>query len=82
MIHSTTTDPTTLTQSTTEVKNSQGQTVSVTDAANHNITYGYDPFGNRRMVTDPKGNVTTPCTTFAATGSSMSIPTRAQHIHL
>lgn len=58
VINSATGDPTTLTQSTTELKNSQGQVVSVTDAAGKVTTYNYDPFGNRNRVTDPNGNIT------------------------
>jgi RHS repeat-associated protein len=43
-------------QTKTEVKNSQGQLVSVTDAAGFVITFAYDPFGNLTRTTDPNGN--------------------------
>ncbi|WP_298609895.1 RHS repeat-associated core domain-containing protein [uncultured Thiobacillus sp.] len=43
-------------QITTEVKNSQGQKVSVTDAMGNLTTYAYDPFGNLARTTDPAGN--------------------------
>ena len=43
-------------QVTTEVKNSQGQKVSVTDAMGNLTTYAYDPFGNLARTTDPAGN--------------------------
>ncbi|WP_051082114.1 RHS repeat domain-containing protein [Thiobacillus thioparus] len=43
-------------QVTTEVKNSQGQKVSVTDAMGNVTTYAYDPFGNLARTTDPAGN--------------------------
>jgi len=42
-------------QSRTEVKNSQGQTVSVTDALAKTTTYAYDPFGNPFYVLNPDG---------------------------
>jgi RHS repeat-associated protein len=45
------------TQST--VRNSQGQTVRVTDAAQSALTYLYDPFGNLTKTIDPKGNTVT-----------------------
>ncbi len=38
--------PLNVTQTKTTVKNSQGQTVSVTDAQSKVTTYAYDPFGN------------------------------------
>ena len=44
-------------QTTTEVKNSQGQTVSVTDAQSKTTTYAYDPFGNLVQVTNPSNVV-------------------------
>ncbi|MBW8365837.1 MAG: hypothetical protein K0M39_14910 [Rhizobium sp.] len=43
-------------QITTEVKNSQGQKVSVTDAMDNVTTYAYDPFGSLARTTDPAGN--------------------------
>jgi RHS repeat-associated protein len=46
-------------RSTTTVKNSQGQTVSVTDALSSVTSYLYEPFGNLKQVTDAVGNVTT-----------------------
>ena len=48
-----------LSQTKTTVKNSQGQTVTITDAANKTISYTYDPFGNLVKTTDALGNVTT-----------------------
>ena len=45
-------------ESKTEVRNSQGQTVSVTDAAGNATIYTYDPFGDLSQVTDPQGHVT------------------------
>jgi RHS repeat-associated protein len=47
-----------VTQTKTAVKNSQGQTVTVTDAQNQTITYTYDPFGNV-LTTNAGGVVTT-----------------------
>ncbi|MBI2312112.1 MAG: RHS repeat protein, partial [Betaproteobacteria bacterium] len=47
-----------LTQTRTTVKNSQGQTVSVTDARGKTIIYTYDPFGNL-LTTNAEGVVTT-----------------------
>ncbi|WP_296891464.1 RHS repeat domain-containing protein [Thiobacillus sp.] len=43
-------------QITTEIKNSQGQKVSVTDAMGNLTTYAYDPFGNLASTIDPAGN--------------------------
>jgi YD repeat-containing protein len=47
-----------VTQAKTAVKNSQGQTVTVTDPQNQTITYTYDPFGNV-LTTNAGGVVTT-----------------------
>jgi YD repeat-containing protein len=46
-------------QSRIEIKNSQGQIVSVTDAAGRTMTYGYDAFGSLVRAADPVGNITT-----------------------
>ncbi|MDP2030516.1 MAG: SpvB/TcaC N-terminal domain-containing protein [Thiobacillus sp.] len=43
-------------QTTTEVQNSQGQKVSVTDAMGNITGYAYDPFGNLTCTTDLAGN--------------------------
>jgi len=43
-------------QTTSEVKNSQGQKLSVADAMGNVTTYAYDPFGNLTRTTDPVGN--------------------------
>ena len=48
-----------LSQTETTVKNSQDQTVSVTDANGKVTTYNYDPFGNRATITDSAGNTAT-----------------------
>jgi RHS repeat-associated protein len=45
-------------QTRTTVKNSQGQTASVTDAAGNVITYQYDPFGNLLVTTAGGVNTT------------------------
>jgi YD repeat-containing protein len=55
----TTTDTNALNQTKTTVKNSQGQTVSVTDTQGNVTSYLYEPFGNLAQVTDAAGNVTT-----------------------
>jgi len=52
-----TTDTNGLSQTRTVTKNSQGQVVSVKDAANNTTTYVYDPFGNMLKTTDALGNV-------------------------
>ncbi|MFA6062909.1 MAG: RHS repeat-associated core domain-containing protein [Gallionella sp.] len=46
-------------QTKTTLKNSQGQTVTITDAQGKTISYLYDPFGNLTTTTDALGNVTT-----------------------
>jgi RHS repeat-associated protein len=46
-------------QSTTQIKNSQGQLVQAIDAAGNSTTYGYDPFGNLVKVVDAKSNILT-----------------------
>ncbi len=43
-------------QTSTTLKNSQGQTVSVTDALLQTAAYAYDPFGNLLATRDPAGN--------------------------
>ncbi|MEQ1622937.1 MAG: RHS repeat-associated core domain-containing protein, partial [Methylococcales bacterium] len=43
----------------TEVKNSQGQLVTVTDAQAKTMSYQYDAFGNLTTTTDALANVTT-----------------------
>ena len=43
-------------QNRSEVKNSQGQLVSVADADNFTTTFTYDPFGNLTRTLDPNGN--------------------------
>jgi RHS repeat-associated protein len=48
-----------LTQPKTRTNNSQGQLISLTDAASQAISYVYDPFGNLAQTTDPLGNVVT-----------------------
>lgn len=49
-----------VTQTKTTVRNSQGQTVSVTDAQGNGITYAYDPFGN--LLSTNAGGVITALT--------------------
>ena len=44
-------------QTRTTTRNSQGQVVSVKDAASNTTTYAYDPFGNLTTTTDALGNV-------------------------
>lgn len=44
-------------QTTVEIKNSQGQTVSVTDALAKTTTYTYDPFGNPFYILNPGGTL-------------------------
>ena len=51
-------DTNALGQTKITVKNSQGQTVSVTDAENNVASFAYDPFGNMLQATDAAGNVT------------------------
>lgn len=46
-------------QTRIEVKNTQGQLASVTDAYSKKLTYTYDPFGNLIKTTDALNNVTT-----------------------
>ncbi|HWE20362.1 MAG TPA: hypothetical protein VG758_24825, partial [Hyphomicrobiaceae bacterium] len=46
-------------QTSTTIKNSQGQVVQVKDADNKTTSYQYEPFGNLAKVTDAAGNVTT-----------------------
>jgi len=48
-----------LSQTRVEVKNSQGQLVSVTDAQSHTLSYQYDAFGNLTQTTDAAGNIIT-----------------------
>ena len=48
-----------LNQTRTEQLNSQGQTVSVTDANSQVLSYQYDAFGNLTKTTDALGNITT-----------------------
>ncbi len=48
-----------LNQTRTVTKDSQGQTVSVTDAASKTTSYAYDPFGKLIKTTDAVGNVVT-----------------------
>jgi len=45
-------------QTRTTVKNAIGKAVSVTDAANGVMQYGYDAFGNLTQTTDAAGNAT------------------------
>ncbi|MBI4754216.1 MAG: RHS repeat protein [Betaproteobacteria bacterium] len=52
----TVTDP--LGRQRTTVLNSQGQVVSVTDAAGFTLSSQYDPFGNLTRTVDPAGNAT------------------------
>jgi RHS repeat-associated protein len=54
----TVTETNALNQTNSATSNSQGQVVSITDAAGSSVTYRYDPFGNRSRVTDAYGNVT------------------------
>jgi RHS repeat-associated protein len=54
-----TTDTNALNQTKTTLKNSQGQTVSVTDTQGNVTSYVYEPFGNLAQVTDAAGNITT-----------------------
>ena len=56
-LKTTVTDP--LGHSQVTLKNSQGQVVSVTDAASQTIQYAYDPFGNLIQTQDAAGNVVT-----------------------
>jgi RHS repeat-associated protein len=49
------TDP--LTRTTTTVRNSQNQIVSVTDALSNTTSYSYEPFGALVEVVDPAGNI-------------------------
>jgi RHS repeat-associated protein len=46
-------------QARIEIKNTQGQLASVTDAYSKTLTYTYDPFGNLTKTTDALNNVTT-----------------------
>jgi YD repeat-containing protein len=46
-------------QAGTTTKNSQGNVVAVTDAANNNTSYVYDPFDKLIRTTDAVGNVVT-----------------------
>ena len=46
-------------QTRTEIKNSQGQLVTVTDTQAKSLTYQYDAFGNLTKTTDVLGNITT-----------------------
>lgn len=55
----TTTTTNALNQTQSAQKNSQGQIIKVTDAANNSVTYKYDPFGNLTKTTDSLGNITT-----------------------
>jgi RHS repeat-associated protein len=45
-------------QTTTTVKNAEGQIASVTDAMSHTTAYVYDAFDDLTSVTDPAGNLT------------------------
>jgi RHS repeat-associated protein len=47
-----------LSQTKTEIKNSQGQLVTVTDTQAKSLTYQYDAFGNLTKTTDVLGNMT------------------------
>ena len=49
----------TLGHTKTEVKNSQGQLVTVTDTQAKSLSYQYDAFGNLTQTTDALGNLTT-----------------------
>jgi YD repeat-containing protein len=60
-------------QTRTITKNSQGQVVSVTDAAGKTTAYYYDPFGNLVKIHDPLGNVVAPPTTCAGARSPATI---------
>ena len=46
-------------QTKTEIKNSQGQLVTVTDTQAKSLTYQYDAFGNLTKTTDALANITT-----------------------
>ena len=46
-------------QTRTIIRNTQGQTISVTDTQNQTISYTYDPFGNLTQTQDAVGNITT-----------------------
>jgi RHS repeat-associated protein len=46
-------------QTRTTTKDSQGNVVSVTDAANNTTSYAYDPFGKLIRTTDAVGNIVT-----------------------
>ncbi|MDX1252252.1 MAG: hypothetical protein IDH49_08420 [Gammaproteobacteria bacterium] len=48
-----------LNQTTTRVKNSQGQLLQVSDALGSLTRYSYDPFGNLIQTVDPKSNIAT-----------------------
>jgi RHS repeat-associated protein len=43
-------------QTKTEIKNSQGQLISVADADDYTTTFTYDAFGNLTQTPDPNGN--------------------------
>ena len=67
----TTTATNTLSQTKTEIKNSQGQLVTVTDTQAKSLTYQYDAFGNLAKTTDALGNITT--ITYDARGRKISM---------
>ena len=46
-----------LSQTRARTSNSEGELVSMTDAASQTVTYVYDPFKNLEQTTDPAGNV-------------------------
>jgi RHS repeat-associated protein len=48
-----------LSQTKTEIKNSQGQLVTVTDTQAKSLTYQYDAFGNLTQTKDALNNITT-----------------------
>ncbi|MFZ5654697.1 MAG: toxin TcdB middle/N-terminal domain-containing protein, partial [Pseudomonadota bacterium] len=48
-----------LNQTTTRVKNSQGQLLQAIDALGNTTRYSYDPFGNLIQTVDPKSNIAT-----------------------
>jgi RHS repeat-associated protein len=48
-----------LSQTRTSIRDSDGQTVSITDAAGKTTSYAYDPFGKPIKTTDAAGNIVT-----------------------
>ncbi|MEQ1593207.1 MAG: hypothetical protein ABL892_12590 [Thiobacillaceae bacterium] len=55
-------------QTRTEVKNSQGQTISVTDSGGGVLRHAYDPFGNHFFSTNPLNQIFAPLTTYDIRG--------------